>query len=435
MSTLDMNNTRVKRDSTKDFDYTQIAANAASHLINETAPNGYIPAAQDYSWYKPHWFRDSSWVAISLLAYYNFDRRRNAALASRALETAGMIIDFNIGSVGRFLGNISRLEVINYEDPEFFNLKYHMPSRCSADHGFFKSSTIDDTLENNVKHSWLMQYDSIPLILLSLQKKQDYVGLDEHERHFLNTNIETMLKYLGKIYITECPSMWEIDIDMLHFYDVAAIHASFKFAKKLAEECTISMSIDDIDRIERGYYKGGTLGFIKKYFLNDGVLYSEKKPFAELPEIQGGFDGSEIFAFNYFGIDSDSLGNDSVMEHTIQKMEKSLLGSNILPIRFTGDIYFTGGRWLLLGLEFANYYAKHGNIGRAKLIVDYIESKYRGDYPEQEILDPANPSIDQGNYYALNGHMPIQKLAWSYASMIIASTALADSSDSLLRKG
>lgn len=434
MSTLDLNNTRVKRDGTKDFDYTQIAANAASHLINETAHNGYISAAQDYSWYKPHWFRDSSWVAISLLAYYNFDRRRNATLASRALETAGWIIDFNIDSVGRFMGNISRLESIDYEDPDFFSLKYHMPSRCSADHGFFKSSTIDDTLENNVKHSWLMQYDSIPLILLSLQKKQDYAGLDEHERHFLNTNIETMLKYLGKIYITECPSMWEIDIGMLHFYDVSAIRSSFNFAKRLADERIIGMSIDDIDGIEKRYYKGGTLGFIKKYFLNDGVIYSEKKPFSESPEIQRGFDGSEIFAFNYFGIDSDSLGNGPVVEHTIKKMEKSLLGNNVLPIRFNGDIYFTGGRWLLLGLEFANYYAKHGNIGRARLIVDYIESKYRGDYPEQEIIDPASPGIDQGNYYALNRYMPIQKLAWSYAGMIIASTALADSSDSLLRK-
>ncbi|MGC8673506.1 MAG: hypothetical protein ACP5TO_08460, partial [Thermoplasmata archaeon] len=69
-------------------DYTKVISKAALHLVKETAQNGYISAATDYSWYKPHWFRDSSWVAISLLAYYNFAKYSNSELASSALDAA-----------------------------------------------------------------------------------------------------------------------------------------------------------------------------------------------------------------------------------------------------------------------------------------------------------------------------------------------------------
>ncbi|MGC8478713.1 MAG: hypothetical protein ACP5NE_02185 [Candidatus Micrarchaeia archaeon] len=413
-----------KIEQDKSLDYSTIAAKAASHLINEIGSDGYISAAKDYNWYKPHWFRDSSWVAVSLLEYYNFASEANRELASMALQAANKIIHFNIESIDHFIPNIEKFKRVDYEDPDFFNLKYHMPSRCGQDHEFFKSKIIDDTLERNVRHSWLMQYDSIPLILLSLQKKQDCVGLDRQEREFLDKRMDSMLEYLGKIYITECPSMWEINADMLHVYDVAAIYSAFKFAEKLAENHIIKMSREEVNNLETKYYGRGTLGFIRKYFVNGGMLYSEKKPFAELPELARGFDGSEILAFNYFGISSQSLNVESLEERTIKGIEDTLFEGNALPIRFHGDIYFTGGRWLLLGLEFASYYASNGKIEKAKEIVDYIESRYNGDYPEQEIVNPASPSIDQGNYYALNGYKPIQKLAWSYASMIMASLKL-----------
>ncbi|MGC8670176.1 MAG: hypothetical protein ACP5TL_03430, partial [Candidatus Micrarchaeia archaeon] len=61
-------------------------------------------------------------------------------------------------------------------------------------------------------------------------------------------------------------------------------------------------------------------------------------------------------------------------------------------------------------------------------------SKYKGSYPEQEIVNPASPNTDQGNYYALNGYKPIQKLAWSYASMIIASTTIMEKEKLLIRQ-
>jgi len=415
-------------------DYIKVISNAALHLVNETAQNGYISAAADYSWYKPHWFRDSSWVAISLLTYYNFAKYSNGELASSALDAANRIIDFNIDGIRKFMGSIRKLKDIDYKDPEFFNLKYHMPSRCGPDHEFFKSDIIDDALEGNTRHSWLMQYDSIPLILLSLQKKQEFYGLSENDITFLNQNIRAILEYLGKIYITECPSMWEINLDMLHSYDVAAIHFAFDFARNLSAKKIIEIDAGEIDSIERRYYSSGTLGFIKRYFVRDNILYSEKKPFSESPELSRGFDGSEIFEFNYFNINSESLGIEGIEERTIQGMEKTLFGKDVLPIRFIGDIYFTGGRWLLLGLEFANYYARHGDLSKAKRIVEYIETKYNGSYPEQEIVNPASPNVDQGNYYALNGYKPIQKLAWSYASMIIAAIAIMEKEKTFARQ-
>ncbi|MGC8483830.1 MAG: hypothetical protein ACP5OE_09335, partial [Thermodesulfobium sp.] len=139
--------------SNKDLSFTDVVSKAARHLIDETSQNGYISAASNYEWYKPHWFRDSSWVAISLLTYYDFAKKADTATASSALDAASRIINFNINSISRFLGNITKLNNVDYEDPEFFNLKYHMPSRCGPNHEFFKSDIIDDTLESNTRHS------------------------------------------------------------------------------------------------------------------------------------------------------------------------------------------------------------------------------------------------------------------------------------------
>ena len=45
--------------------------------------------------------------------------------------------------------------------------------------------------------------------------------------------------------------------------------------------------------------------------------------------------------------------------------------------------------------------------------------------PEQVIEDPAT-GIDEGNYLALNGGRTIQRLNWSYASMIDSVVELSD---------
>jgi len=75
--------------------YFYAASKAADYLISKTDSSRYIPASSDYKNYDPHWFRDSSWIAVALLKYANFakDKVQNA---DAAREAATRIIYFNL---------------------------------------------------------------------------------------------------------------------------------------------------------------------------------------------------------------------------------------------------------------------------------------------------------------------------------------------------
>jgi len=421
-----MNMVAEKFDSDAEHElerYLIAASKAANYLISKVADNGYISASTDYVWYRPHWFRDSSWVSVSLLRYADLARRHDIAHnASNALSAASRIIYFNLNAINNFSQNIKSLNNIPYEDPNFFSLLHHMPSRVGISGSLYVGDYINDNIEKNVNRSWLIQYDSIPLILYSLNEKSKLFGLESSEVSLLREHAQSIAEYLGRIYITECASIWETSQQFLHAYDVASIYAGFKALKEISSEYEINISVNEITAIEGRMFKGGPVAFLKKFFVKDGILYNEKKPFSNEP-VPDSIDASEIFIFLNFGISGQMLGGADIESNTISKIEKELFNGNMLPIRFKGDNYFMGGRWLLLGLAFAEYYIKKGLYNKGVKIIDYVINKYGDSYPEQEIVNPAS-DIDMYNLYAQNGYKPIQNLAWSYAAVIMAITEL-----------
>ncbi len=400
--------------------YLESLSEAADYLIRNTSESGYTPASADYVWYLPHWFRDSSWIATSLIRYADFLGCKTPGSAE-ALSAASRIISFNTRAIGRFASNIRSLDEITFENHDFFNLEHHMPSRVNPFGKFYADNRIDDTKEMHTEHSWLMQYDTIPLILYSLNEKQRLFGLGDSEILFLRDNARGIAEYMGKIYITECASAWEINQGMLHAYDVASIHMGFEALKNISKSHGIGITHSEIEKIANRVFAGGPDAFLRKFFVADGILYNERKPFAEGP-LEGSLDASEIFAFLNFGA-SDVLGNEDIERNTIELMEKELFGGNMLPIRFMGDTYYKGGRWLLLGLAFAEYYIKRGETEKGRRIIDYVIGKYEGSYPEQEIVNTASET-DMFGFYASNGYRPIQNLSWSYAALIMATIEL-----------
>jgi len=408
--------------------YFAAASQAADYLIGKTTDSGYISASADYAWYHPHWFRDSSWIAVSLLRYADFAGRAGAQNAAAARDSAVHIINFNLRAIENFSQNIRSLDEISFENSDFFSLSHHMPSRVGPSGKLYSGNSIDDKKELGVNRSWLIQYDSIPLILYSLNEKSRLFGLDANEISFLNVHAREIAEYLGKIYITECASAWEISPHLLHSYDIASIHAGFESLKELSVKYEIGISPDTIEGIKNRLFPGGPTAFLKKFFIKDNTLYSEKKPFENAP-LSDSLDASEIFVFLNFEISGKSLGNEDIEGNTISGMERKLFNGNMLPIRFAGDTYYKGGRWLLLGLAFAEYYIGKGMYEKGAKILDYVINKYDGSYPEQEIINPAS-EVDMNNFYALNGYKPVQNLAWSYAAVIMAAVALLEAKES-----
>ncbi|EQD43726.1 glycoside hydrolase 15 [mine drainage metagenome] len=405
---------------------SSVSERAVHYLISQVEENGYISAAKDYWWYKPHWIRDSSWIAISLIRFARYYSGINSKLAQEALQSADKIINFNVSVVRNRTGSMQKAIDTPYESPEFMRLSHRIPARVGREGTLYFGDGINDTGENDTTRSWLMQYDNIPLITLSIKERLSAFGSTESIRNFLSTNLETMLKYVGKTYIAECSNAWEVRTDMLHAYDIAAAHAFFRAAEYFADTGITNITKSNIKEIETGIYRhnengeikcAGPAEFLHDLFIKDSRLYANKRPNLSSPETNLGFDAEEIFIFTEFGLSGNLLG-DGIEENTISAIKNELFSGHELPIRFNDDTYFKGGRWLLLGLEMANYELSKGKIENAEKTVNYITERYKGSYPEQEIVDPANPNTDMYDLYAANGYKPIQDLAWSYAAMV-----------------
>lgn len=515
-------------DKSRFRNYLHATRHAAHYLSIQVDKDGYISAAKNYMWYKPHWLRDSSWIAISLLRYAAFakENKMHERTSTEALNAASRIINFNIralmhnmskikryGEIGnplptrlghdmedailffsylpytipyrvsgqmkairqfttfsnvktesniffkvnrlpirmgeyakglskyfisdqlayapqriKYHANVLKHYVVPSKNKEnVYSLAYHPPARIGHDYDIYRDYTINDlamVTSNNARGEEinLFQHDSVPLILISLKEKAALFGLNKKETEFLRTNANDLLEYLGRIYDTPTANAWEIRGNRLHAYDTGAVYASFRAMEYFSENKMIGNSKEKIYKIENMTYEGGPAKFMNQ-FIRNGIIYGCKKPSKKDPEFDNGMDCAEIWLFSEFGIDK-VVGKD-ITKATISQIDKTLFSGNMLPYRFPNDWYFTGGRWLLLGLSFADYFARMGRIERAKSIVDYVIDKYHGSYPEQELVNPANPGY-KDPWFIKNGRKTIQDLAWSYAALIIACLSIVE---------
>ncbi len=411
--------------------YEIAAQEAADYLVSQVGLDGYISAAKDYKWYKPHWFRDSSWVAISLLRYAAYLKGKGEEY-SKYLDAANRIIEFNLEALEKYVPNLERGLHIGLDGDEFFKLRNHIPARVARSKNLYVDENINDFQQYDVARSGLIQYDTVPLILASLYFKDRFFGLNPNEISFMKERGRLVAEYLGKIFGTECASVWEIESNLLHAYDVGIIGFAFRTLEYFSEKYNLGITKQELEKIESTLYGGNPLEFLRRYFVKDGILYRAKRSFENSPVVELGVGASAIFIF-LLGVRGEDLGDAEIEARTIRKIEADLFNGNVLPIRFNGDTYFKGGRWLLLGLSFAEYYANNGEIEKARSILDYVIDKYKGSYPEQEIVNPASPTT-YDRWIEENGGRPIQDLAWSYAALITASLAFISATQEKIKK-
>ena len=400
---------------------------AARYLVGQVRDNGYISASSRYGFYDMHWIRDASFVSMGLLDAAAFLKSRDSRLAEEAREAAGRINSFHCKIIDSNAGRIEKALGISLEDPEFLMLQNHIQARVGPGGGFYKgrvldahgnSFDVDDTRELYSQNSWQRQYDALPLMLIALEKEARLFGIDKKKRSLLEKRGEVIAKYLGKVYVTPCASIWEMDSDKLHPFTIGAIERAFDSLRYFSEIGAVSMGKEGIAAIAEGLYRNGSGGgpaeFLKRHIYGD-VVYRLREPFREA-DLQSGVDLSAIYLFTRFGM-GEKLGAE-VERKTMEKVEKDRFRGNALGTRYDGDVYFKGGRWIL-SVELAIYAAQRGEIQKASEIVSYVMDKYGNDLPEQEIVDPESQRSIEGEMdLRRNGGNTIQKLAWSYASMI-----------------
>ncbi len=404
------------------------------HLVSQVRHNGYIAASPDYPAYSPHWIRDASWVAMSLIDYSEFNSRSESKLATLAHDAASRINKFHCLVLDRHLARMERGIDLTLEDKDkqlFNSLQSHVPARVDEFgrfyYGKFRSAAgtqfIIDDKQQLYSDSCLRQYDTVPLVLMALEREVRAFGADSlglEQREFLRESGELLAKYIGKIYMTPSANSWEEDINRIHAYDIAAVHSGFSSLKYLSGEGIVPLSESDLDRISEFYHgkdSRGPRGFLRKHVVG-GILTRRREPFVE--GVQEGVDSEEMFIFTRFGIGDKELG-EGVVRTTMHRIDSDLFDGNAAPIRYIGDEYFMGGRWLNLLFERAIYAIRNGDLDLAAQKIGYVAAKYGDSLPEQEIVNPASPGSLRGmRDLEENNGLPVQRLAWSYAARISA---------------
>ncbi len=409
---------------------------ATGYLVGQVRGNGYVSASSSYGFYDMHWIRDASFVSIGLLDAAAFLKSKDSRLAEEARKAAGRINSFHCKIIDANAGRMERALGISLEDPGFLMLENHIQARVGVDGDFYRGRVldahgnnfdVDDTRELASLNSWQRQYDALPLMLIALEKEARLFGIDEEKRSVLEKRGEVIAKYLGKVHVTPCASIWEMDSDKLHPFTIGAIDRAFDSLRYFSRIGAVSIGEKEIVAIAEGLYRtgsgGGPVEFLKRHICED-VVYRLREPFREV-DLQSGVDLSAIYLFTRFGM-GEKLGA-GVERRTMERVEKDRFRGNALGTRYDGDVYFKGGRWIL-SVELAMYAAQKGEIQKASEIVAYVMDKYGNDLPEQEIVDPESPRSIEGEMdLRRNGGNAIQRLAWSYASMITAISTIFQS--------
>ncbi|MCL5413052.1 MAG: hypothetical protein M1569_01465 [Candidatus Marsarchaeota archaeon] len=400
-----------------------------SKLLSHINDNGFTKASLAYRWYEASWFRDSSMIAIGLCKVAEFLRSSQDPRYLESETAAGNIIKFLWGSLDKFHSNIERAISADTASDRFRCLENHVPARIGEDGGYFscmqEGMPYSDAKEDN-KYIRLRQYDSVPLTIMATEMIMDTIGenaFDTSTKRNIRSNLGNLTAYMLKVYRTASANAWELDDNEVHSYTVASISKGIRSAMFIAERLGIDLSsLGDINErvceIDR---------FIKETFVRDDILFKSATSTggtSVVTEPIRQVDASAIFVFTLF---KPQIGKN-VEKATIERLEADLFNGNVLPIRYLDDTYFSGGRWPLLGLEFAKYYAERGDTESAYKIIRYVKEQYLditgdGTIPEQELVNPAHPNEDLDNWFKKNGNKVIGELGWAAAEYLMAVVA------------
>ncbi len=403
----------------RNAEHVVLLAQLGRHLAREVDLTGFVSASPRYKGYEPYWLRDGSWVAYSLCGLSKFiegSRYDVGGLARGAADAAHRINGLNMRVILSRMPSIMRTNEIPYEDARHYELGAHVPARVDRSLGLYRGGSIDD--QNNYNR-WLVQHDSVPLALMAIEAEHRLSGLGQEQIRFLNENARDLARYMNKIALTPSSNAWEMETDCMHAYTLGALYSGKNVLGRLADAGVIRMD----EQTEAVVRDNRAIMDMLRLHVDDGMMYRRRRPWNG-PDKWAGVDAEQLFVFTRFGLGDAQLG-EGVVGRTIERIERDLFSGNVLPIRNTQDVYFKGGRWLLLGLEYANYLAASGGGGRAREIVEYVLKRHARSMPEQEIVNPAHPESEEGrrDLEGNNGEA-IQWLNWSCASAIDAIITL-----------
>jgi GH15 family glucan-1,4-alpha-glucosidase len=343
-------------------------------ILQHQSPSGAYVASPNFPTYKYCWFRDGAFVA------YAMDLSGKSDSARRFHEWAVAVIDDRAEIVERALEKATRGLIL--EPSNYLHTRYTL-----------------DGLDGDSE--WPnFQLDGFGTWLWALEMHLAYCRspLPENWR----PAITRICEYLAALWRFPCYDCWEEFPDRIHPHTLAAIYAGLDSGNRLGagDWSTTRLAIQaDLER--RAVYDGYFVKFFGSYTV-DASLLGLAVPYAVFPT------------------------DDPRVRVTVERIETSLVQGGGVH-RYPTDTYYGGGEWVLLAGWLGWYYARNGNSGRARLLLDWMaaQASEEGYLPEQVVA-----SLNDPNYlrpWEQRWGPSASPLLWSHAMYLILHKEILES--------
>lgn len=204
-------------------------------------------------------------------------------------------------------------------------------------------------------------------------------------------------RYLAALWQTPCYDCWEERGEAIHISTLGAIYAGLNAAQELVPGLDLGNTAQQIRAfvLSRGLTPGGELAKSVGLDMVDANLLSVAVPHRLLAP------------------------DDPIMQRTVARIERELHAPGSGVHRYSEDVYYGGGVWVLLALWLAWYYLETGDTRRADELIAWSEAQADADcqLPEQ-----VNSVMLAPSFYAtwVKQRGPIANpLLWTHAKYLI----------------
>jgi GH15 family glucan-1,4-alpha-glucosidase len=352
---------------------TNLIATSLQIILRHQQPSGAYPACPTMPDYQFCWFRDSSFIAHSMLLY------GEAASAEAFHHWAAMtILHFEDGA---------RQAMTDFGAGKAPNPHEILRARYTYDSGKGPDEWPEFQLDGLGTWLWALKAytDTGNTLSAEMQRAANFAA-----------------DYLAVLWSSPCHDLWEEAGDRVHTYTLAAIYGGLQAAADLLKRPELCTTADAI----------------KSYVISNMVA-----------------SGRFIKSVGNLIVDASLLGlsvpyrlvepDDPLMVATVKQIEADIYAAGFGVHRYRGDVYYGAGAWPLLGAWLGWYDAEVGDMSRAAAILADIErhTTEAGELREQ-VVPPMLADVSNYDYWVKVRGPIATPLLWSHAMYLILAHAV-----------
>ena len=341
------------------------------------SPSGAYVACPLYPTYNYCWFRDGTFIA------YAMDLWQKHESARRFYDWATAAVAARADAVERCLENIAQGRPLNPGD--LLHTRY----------------TLDGQHSNEEWPNF--QLDGFGTLLWGLRRHMQLAGMHTLPASWAGA-ISLLVRYLAALWNRPNYDCWEEFPDRIAVSTLATLHAGLD---------AISTALDTNE--QDALLAAATAAQIKSFTLEAGVWAGHLIKQVEGEDV---VDASLLWACVPFQEHGLLHPMDPLMQTTVRRIEKDLIGAGGGVHRYRTDTFYGGGEWMLLTALLGEYQSVIGDAKSARSCLAYIEAHAdeHGYLPEQDSTAPLYPSYVEG--WVERWGPVARPLLWSHAAYL-----------------